>query len=133
MRYDEYMQEISNSSDEDWFYDDNLGRFVYRNNIQISIQTDRTGDREDDRFYEEWANNFPNPNAYRKEYYLQYNDCIINTFYTVEVDGYRSAIPFPRLNGMTITREQYNIGRIINSIHGYSFDEYLTSSGITVI
>jgi hypothetical protein len=133
MRYDDFIQQISNSTEEDWLYDDEIGKFVFRNDIRISIQSDRSVSSEDERFYEEWATNFPDPNAYRKKYFLQFNECTISTFYTVEVDGYRCAIPYPRLEDMTITRQQYNIGRIVNSIHGYSFDEYLRSAGITII
>ncbi|OMP67042.1 hypothetical protein [Domibacillus epiphyticus] len=133
MRYEDFMAQISNSIENDWLYDDEIGKFVFRNDIRISIQSDRTESVGDDGFYERWATNFPNENASRKKYFLQFNDCIVDTFYTVQVDGFRSAIPYPRLNGMTITQQQYNIGSIINSIHGYSFDEYLTSAGITVV
>lgn len=133
MRYDDFFQQIVNSSMDDWLYDDEIGKFVFKNDIQISIQSDRTESIGDDGFYEEWAINFPDQNAKRKKYFLQFNDCIVDTFYTVRVDGGRSDIPYPKLPDMTISSDQYNIGRIVNSINGHSFDEYLTSAGITVI
>jgi hypothetical protein len=132
MRYGDFMQLISNSSEEDWLYDDEIGKFVFRNDIRISIQSDRSVSIGDDGFYEEWATNFSDSNANRKKYFLQFNDCIIDTFYTVRVDGGRSDIPYPKLESMTITNEQYNIGQIVNSIHGYNFDEYLDSAGISI-
>lgn len=133
MRYEDFMSQISNSVYEDnWLYDDEIGKFVNKEDIRITIQSDRSESIGDNRFYEEWASNFPDSNAYRKKYFLQYNGITINTFYTVRVDGGRSDIPYPRLEDMTITREQYNIARIVNSIHGNSFNEYLSSANIEI-
>lgn len=133
MRYEEFMSQIYNSTEDDWLYDDEIGKFVYRNDIRISIQSDRSESFGDERFYESWATNFPDENARRQKHFFQFNDCVIDTFYAVLVDGSRSAIPYPNLEGLTITEEQYNVGRIINGIHGYNFDEYLSSAGIAVI
>lgn len=132
MTYDEFIRQITNSLVEDWLYDDEIGKFVYRNDIRITIQSDRSESVGDEGFHEEWAINFPDPNAVRKKYFFQFNDCIIETFYTARVDGGRSDIPYPNQQSMTITNEEYNIGRIINSIHGHSFDDYLSSAQITV-
>lgn len=133
MRYDDFMNQISNSVFEDWLYDDENGKYVFRNDLRITIQSDRTESIGDDRFYEDWATKFPDPEAYRKKYFFQYNGVTIDTFYTVRVDGGRSDIPYPKLPEMTISRQQYNIGRIVNSIHGYNFDEMLSSTNITII
>lgn len=133
MKYEDFISQISNSSEEDWLYDDEIGKFVFKDDIRISIQSDRTKSIGDDRFCEDWATSFPDKNAFRKKYFLQFNDCIIDTFYTVRVDGARCDIPYPKLDGMTITKQQFNIGSIVNSIHGYSFDEYLSQAGINVI
>ncbi|WP_374993163.1 hypothetical protein [Brevibacillus agri] len=133
VRYDDFKSLITNSDEEDWLYDDDLGKFVYKGDIRISILSDRSEPVGDDGFYEDWARKFPDKNARRKMYFLQFNDSIIEQFFTVAVDGHRSYIPYPKLDGMTITEEQYKLGKIVNSIHGYSFDEYLHQAGITVV
>ncbi|MEK4328929.1 hypothetical protein MKX70_24120 [Paenibacillus sp. FSL R7-0312] len=132
MRYSEFKSLISNSSPDDWIYDDDIGKYVFMGDIRISILSDRSESVGDEGFYEDWARSFPDKNAVRKKYFLQFNDSIIEQFYTVAVDGHRSYIPYPVLNTMTITKEQYAIGEILNSIHGYSFDEYLQRSRITI-
>lgn len=133
MRYDDFKSQIVNSTVEDWIYDDDLGKFIFTGDIRISILSDRSEPIDDDNFYEDWARSFPDSNAKRKKFFLQFNDSIIEQFYTVSVDGHRSYIPYPRLDGMTITSEQYAIGAIVNSIHGHSFDEYLQQARITVL
>ena len=133
MSYDDFMSTISNSNPDEWNYDDELGLFILQSDISISILSDRSDYDGDEGFYEDWATNFTNPNAVRKKYFFRYNGIIIYTFYTVRVDGSRSDIPYPTLNGMTITEQQYNFGKIVNSIHGYDFNEYLNLAGITVV
>lgn len=135
MTYEEFIEMIYNSHVDDWIYDDDEGIFVLKRDIRISILSDRsssTFDEQDD-FNEEWAQNFPDRNAKRKIYKLRFNGEFIEVFYAVSVDGHRSYIPYPKLDGMTITSFQYKIGQIINSIHGYSFDEYIQRARITVI
>lgn len=60
-------------------------------------------------------------------------EMVIDTFYTVAVDEARMYIPYPKTKDMTITYEQYKIGRIVNTgtcgvIDRY--DEYLKIAGI---
>ena len=134
MDYESFMNEIYNSSSDEWLYNDELGRFILRNDIRIAIVAENSiENRELNRFYEEWANNFPDREAYQKQYTLEFNGCYIETFNTVAVDGSRSYIPLPNLDTMTITRNEYIIGQIINSVHGHNFDEYLEGSQIQVI
>lgn len=131
MNYVNYKGLIVNSEPSEWNYDDDLGRYVLRDDIRISILSSSFNDRED--FYEDWARNFPDSNAQKKVFYLQFNGVTIEQFFTVAVDGYRSFIPYPSLPDMTITREQYSIGAIVNTVHGHNFDEYLAQANIKVI
>ncbi|UZM98443.1 hypothetical protein OL548_28025 [Lysinibacillus sp. MHQ-1] len=60
---------------------------------------------------------------------------MIEPFFTASVDGGRSYIPFPDRKDMTITSEQYSIGKIVNILLneiGFNFDSYLSEAGITV-
>jgi hypothetical protein len=132
MRYDDFKSQIRDSTPDDWIYDDELGKYIFIGDIRISILSDRSEKIGDEGFYESWASKFPDSKVFRKIYFLQFNGSIIEQFYTVAVDGHRSYIPYPSLKSMTITREQYAIGRILNSIHGYNFEEYLQLAGIKV-
>lgn len=133
MTYDEFKNTILSSDVEDWIYDDEKSLYIYKQNLSITIIGNEMDYGEDGLFYEDWVMNFPNKEARKKTYELCYNGVEIETFYTVYVDGIRMAIPYPKLDDMSITKEQYGIGNIVNIPNaGYGFDEYLRRSNITV-
>lgn len=133
MTYDEFMSIISESDVRDWIYDDSDGRYIYKNDIAITMQRDRE-DQTD--FEEDWVERFiHHPTATRQMVYLRYMGTTIDIFYTASVDEARMNIPYPQLDDMTISRKQYNIGRIVNLIECQvidRYDEYLQTAGITV-
>lgn len=133
MTYDEFMNIISESEIEDWIYNDFDVRYLYKNDIAITMQRDRE-DQTD--FEEDWVKNFiHHPTATRQMVYLRYMGTTIEIFYTASVDEARMNIPYPRYQDMTISRQQYNIGRIVNLIECSvidNYDEYLQIAGITV-
>lgn len=133
MTYDEFMETIVKSTSGDWLYDDEKEKFVFKNNLLISIVGKEVDYEETGRFYEEWAMNFPDPVARKKEFELCYAGNEIETFYTAMVDGARMYIPYPKMDGMTITQKQYRIGEIVNLMNeAYGFDSYLSRAQITV-
>lgn len=135
MSYDEFKSAIVNSGPNEWSYDDELGKYLYLEDIRITITADRSEESFNNEFHEGWARNFPNEKATRQLFFLHYNGNLIETFYTVSVDGARSYIPYPKLEGMTITREQYAIGKIVNKLLdevGLKYDDYLSRIGISV-
>ena len=94
-------------------------------------------DDERARYFEEsWVTKYSDEKAYVHVAELYYNGMRIDDFYTALVDGCRMCIPYPKRDGMTITKEQYGIGNILNIPYCvndvYSFDEYLRQAGITV-
>lgn len=133
MTYDEFMSKIANSQVEDWIYDDSDGRYIYKPDIAITMQRDRDDDQD---FYEQWVEKFVHhPTADRLMVYLCYMGTVIDIFYTASVDEARMNIPYPRRDDMTISQQQYNIGRIVNMIEcGVidRYDEYLRTAGIKV-
>jgi hypothetical protein len=136
MNYDEFIQMIMESYPSDWNYDDDFGLCIYRNNINISILSDRSWpDERDEEFGEQWAHSFFNNRPYKKRYLLMYNGNMVEAFYGVDIDGIRSFIPYPRIFDMTITRKQYAIGNLINACipHYRDFDDYLRQVNITVL
>lgn len=136
MNYDEFKNEIITSKPEDWIYDDALGLYVYKNDIKITIQSDREGilNDSDDEFYEPWLEKYSDSKGHKSIFFFRFNGVIIDTFYTVAVDGYRQLIPYPEsINNLVITQEKENIARILNIPYsGYDFDEYLRRAGISI-
>ncbi|MBT2278835.1 hypothetical protein J7E51_12760 [Priestia megaterium] len=132
MMLQEFKNAIIESEPQEWTYDDEIGLYVFKGNISITIETVRN-DEGNDSFYEGWVENYSDSNAYRKIFNLRYNGTIIEQFYTVAVDGYRMYIPYPRRPDMTISEEQYRIALILNQINtGYNMDDYLSMGNISV-
>lgn len=135
MTYNEYISIIVNSSRNDWNYDDERASYLYLPNISIMMKV-KENDGRDRNFEESWVTKYSNETAYVHVIELYYNGMRIDDFYTAIVDGCRMCIPYPKRDGMTITKEQYGIGNIINIPYCandvYSFDEYLRQAGISV-
>lgn len=133
MNYDDFIKKIVQSNPNDWLYDDDLGLYILKTDINISILSDRSNEQNDE-FYEKWVEKFPDPKGYRRRFFLRYLGNIIESFYTVAVDGYRMLIPYPKSAiDLIISKKQYDIGNIINIPYsGYGFDEYLTMAGIEI-
>jgi hypothetical protein len=131
--YEEFIKQILESEIGDWTYDDGLGLYVLKNNICISIISDRD-DAEDRDFFESWVENYSDPKAYRARFFLRYNGSTIEAFYTAAVDGYRQLIPYPKnIKDLSIDNKQYIIGKILNIPYkGYDFDEYLDLAKIKI-
>lgn len=133
MTYEEFINKIAESDIEDWIYDDEVGSYVFRKDIAITMQRDR---EEDELFEEEWVERFiHHSEAKRLKIYLNYMGNTIDVFFTASVDGAQMNIPYPNIDEMAITRQQYNIGKIVNKqecgvIDRY--DEYLRTARITV-
>ena len=67
MTYDEFMEAVIESEPEDWLYDDEKGKFVFKNDLLISIIGKEVDYDESGRFYEEWATSFPDPVVRKRE------------------------------------------------------------------
>lgn len=137
MQYNEFINKIVDSEIEQWTYDDDLGNYVFKNDISITMKQDRIGD-EYEVFYEKWVENFAHhPTATKMKVYLCFNGNIVDTFYTVSVDEARMYIPYTKSAlELTITYEKYKIGRLINYANCDvidRYDEYLKQAGIKVL
>ena len=130
MNYSEFIDKITSSKREDWIYDDDLERYVYKEDISISIVSDK--ESKDKEFYQEWINKFNEKTAYRARFFLCYNNSIVEAFYTAAVDGYRALIPYPDIKNMAITQKQYKIAVLVN-ISYKRLNEYLDMAGIQVL
>lgn len=111
MTYDEFMNIMYTTSPEDWTYDDDLGRYVYKHNIAITIKKDRDRDQS---YHEDWTKRFADKKAYNEQFFLQYNGVTVKPFYCVSVDGYRAYLPFPHLKSGTVDPQDYRLVCILN-------------------
>lgn len=132
MTYEEYKAIIAKSNAADWIYDDEYQSYLYKQDISITLKARLEEEKE---IYEKWSEIFPDEKAYKHVIEFYYNGARIDDFLTVSVNSHRMCIPYPKVGKLTITTEQYNIGRIIN-IPYYDvidrYDEYLRTAGITV-
>lgn len=135
MNYNEYITTIVNSNIQEWQYDDERGSYLYLPDISIMMQNKIEDESKD--FYEPWIEKYSNAKAYVHVVELYYEGMRVDDFYTAAVDGYRMCIPYPKKDGMTITYNQYSIGKIINipymSNNIFNYDGYLEQAGITVL
>jgi hypothetical protein len=130
MTYENFIEKIVESKIDQWIYDDDLGLYIFRNDISITIQRDKEK-HEDNDFNEPWVKKYSDPKGYKQGFFLRYNGTLIEKFYTVSVDGYRMYIPYPKSStDLTINKKKYNIGKIVNIVNSYNFDEYLRSGNI---
>lgn len=136
MTYDEYLDIIANSDKSDWKYDEERKSYLYLPNISIMMVA--KNDFPEREFYEDWITNFPNEKASVHITELHYNGARIDDYYTAMVDDNSMCIPYPDSETRSkITRQQYNIARIINipysPDHCDRYDNYIRTAGFEVV
>lgn len=137
MNYTQYKEAITASKSDEWVAQRRLGTWVFKNDLMISIATERKSLMEMDKndflapYREEWATKFSDPRAYMQRYVLRYGINAVDIITMVALDGGRAVVPLPKIGTMFITPWQDKIGQIIS----YSLREYIEyrdKAGITV-
>ena len=129
--YDELIGQMMASSADDWLANDERSIWTFKHDLNVTLRG-KSDINFDERqpFREEWAQSFPDQNAYATEYELWYGASFVKPYYFVDVDGYRASLPYPAANNdLTITQEQLAVARIVNG-HRSHFQEYI--KGFTV-
>lgn len=130
MTYDEIKEILSNSTQDDWLIFDEEGTFTYKEDVNLHIERKEI-DFERDKFEtEDWATDHPDPEAYKREFKVKYNNSLISVKTLVSVDGGRALLPLPDLSTMGVKPEDYNFAKIVD-LHR-EVDKYLKSSGLHV-
>lgn len=132
---DDVIQMLVNANPDDFDYNDSTDQYLSKNDIRLRLIMNRSDEMEP--FNECWVSKFADPNAYKQEVYLEYDDTQIKTFYFAHVDGCRYLIPYPKPKSATYLRIsplQYHLACILNFPMrvGYGIDEALRQAGITV-
>ena len=108
----EEIENILDTSDPDsWMYDIDYGIFTYKPDVELTIEKDS----KDERFEEDWCKEFPDEKASKVIMKIFYSNSFVKSYLYVWVDGGRFILPPPKRGEKnTITRFQYNLGRILN-------------------
>ncbi len=129
---DHVLSVIQTAAPSDFQYDDGKGIYVFKNDVALRLELDRSLDDRD--FDEPWVREFPNPKATVEVVRIFYGTTPVRDFYCASVDGGRYVIPYPKSRSeLVITPFQYQLGKIVNHpFQGYSFDSGLQRAGIKV-
>jgi hypothetical protein len=124
---------IGESSPSDWNYYDPEAKYYFKKDVQLFI--DRHPVERNNQFPEAWAHEFPDRSAHAVKFTIYYGATPITDVWTVEVDGSRSYIPYPKsAKVLTISKWQYAFGRVVNIANGtYDYDGYLHRAGISIV
>jgi hypothetical protein len=148
MDYRTFKEIIINSNPEDWlvtegvkqtFYfndptrkeeitceEDSKTVLVYKGDLNIRIEEETDINKE---FHEKWAQDFPDPRAYRVIARLYYGCSLVEEKVFVAVDGFRATLPLPEPPDYKyINYEDYRIARILNwneALRKSYFDTYI--------
>lgn len=126
---DSILELIYTSHKHDWCFYENKNKCVLKRNSKIRICWNDYEDKEN--FYQEWATNHCDKEAYRHDYTI-YNDGIeIKEFSLVAVDGYRAYIPIPKINTNVVKRDEYFLSKLFNS-SVKNLNMYIIISGLVV-
>lgn len=129
MTYDEVMSIVRSSPYSEWKHNDTKGIFTLRKNVNIYIKKVER-ENEPKRFSEPWANNHPDPDAYRLFYEIYYGASFIDDFMLVSVDGCRADLPLPEPGTNVILKKNYLLARAVD--HTKRLEEYIKSSKLSV-
>lgn len=133
---DSIIKLVSLADPQDFDYNDKLGVYLYKPNIQLRILLERK--ENDDPFIrsfdEPWVRNFPDPSAKSQVIQVYYGNIHIKEYRFVYVDGFNYLLPLPKsVYELKITPFQYHLGQILNfPFLGYKLENGLRIAGIKV-
>ncbi|UZM98444.1 hypothetical protein OL548_28030 [Lysinibacillus sp. MHQ-1] len=71
MSFEEFKSTIVNSRPQNWLYDDEFGKYIYLNDISISITADRREESFNEEFYESWVTNYSDKKSNKTNFLLK--------------------------------------------------------------
>jgi|GEM_PF-2680138 len=130
MQYEDLMKTIRQSERESWLFDDDMGIWTLRQDLDIRIHR-RQADDVPGPFEEPWAVNHPDPKATPVFYDIYYRSSFVETFMLIRVDGGKAAVPPPeKPNTTVIAHDDYQLAVQVDTKK--TLDEYIKRSGLTV-
>ncbi|MBI2444841.1 hypothetical protein HYV43_00450 [Candidatus Micrarchaeota archaeon] len=127
----EILATLMSSSTEDWTAHDEIGEYVFDQDVNLKILRLGHPIFEKDYFSEPWVGKFANQEAFRQFIEVRYNGNLVHKDLFVIVDGARAYLPAPEsADNLKISPLQFKIGEILNKIHPQGeFDKYLHRAG----
>lgn len=126
---DSILNEIFDSTREDWNKKADGDFFTYKYDILLTIEEKEESERE---FFEPWANCHPDKRAYFYEYEIKYNKIRVTSIYLVAVDGGRAYIPLPERRTNVVKNKYVKFANIIHSYPENINYEYINKSGLKI-
>lgn len=126
---DSILNEIFDSTKEDWNKEAYRDFFTYKHNILLTIEEKEESERE---FFELWANRHPDKKAYFHEYEIKYDKTRVTSIYLVSVDGGRAYIPLPNIETNKVKDKHMKFANIIHSYPENINYEYVERSGLEI-
>lgn len=126
---DSILNEIFDSTKEDWNKETYRDFFTYKHNILLTIEEKEESERE---FFELWANRHPDKKAYFHEYEIKYDKTRVTSIYLVSVDGGRAYIPLPNIETNKVKDKHMKFANIIHSYPENINYEYVERSGLEI-
>lgn len=112
-----------------WKIDESENEAVSELNPNVKISWNDYNEREEYRDY--WATCHPDKSAYRYDYKLFIDGILRKRFSLVWIDGFRAALPIPKIGDNIVKREEYLLSRIFN-YHVEELNSYMIRSGLVV-
>ncbi|HHF2952144.1 TPA: hypothetical protein ACPJ0E_001745 [Vibrio diabolicus] len=123
---------VLNSNTDDWQYDANTGIYVFKHDVRLNIKPEG----EYVNFNEQWAIEFPDPNASRAIHSICFGNSKVKEYFLVSVDGGKAYLPLPNsATNLSVTHEQYSLAYLVHYAGSnclYSFEDYFKRAGLVV-
>ena len=126
---DSILNEIFDSTREDWNKEEFRDFFTYKHNILLTIEEKEESER---KFFQPWANRHPDKKAYFHEYEIKYDKTRVTSIYLVSVDGGRAYIPLPNIETNKVKDKHMKFANIIHSYPENINYEYVERSGLEI-
>ncbi len=131
MNYNNLKKILMNSERDDWLFNDQRGGvFSYKEDLHLRIVRNDI-DHDIDQFEgEDWANQHPDPRAYRVTYEVYYGSTFVEDHLLVTVDGFRATLPLPKIGTNKVSSDRYNFAKLVDDAD--TLDDYMRRANLEV-
>ena len=126
MNFDDLFSAIIESNPEEvWHRLEHKGaqRAVFKNDLNLRIESHHTDDLLVDPFEEDWATQHPDPHAASYAFNIYYGATLVTFVVLVSVDGGRALLPLPEFHTKTPKLFDFAVAAIINKADLFKYME----------
>lgn len=134
MNYNELFKLFHDSDAEDWhpvYLQTGRVEAYLKSNLDVRVISSSEDEHiQNENFYADWANRWPNKKAVGYYYDLYYRNTLVTRFVLVSVDGSRALLPVPDSHDSNVVAlSKYKVAEIFA---GAEFYTYFKNSGLEV-